>query len=148
MTKKELFTVLLVEDDASDALLVRYACEEADLPVRLLHVLDGVEALAFLQRKSPWQGMPRPDLILTDLNMPRMDGLTLLEKLKSDPTWCDIPTVILSTSCADSDILLGYQHHAAGYLVKPMDMDRLSAQLTILFDYWRNLVTRPRYAFA
>ena len=148
MIEKERFTVLLVEDDESDAFLIQHAFAEAGLSARLLHVKNGEDALAFLRRIPPWHEAPRPDLILSDLNMPRMDGLTLLEQIKSDTDLRDIPTVILSTSSAETDIMLSYQHYAAGYLVKPMDLDTLAAQLSQLVEYWRNLVSRPSYALA
>lgn len=139
----KLFTVLLAEDEPADAYLVRLAFEEGRILVDLHHVPDGVEALAFLQGDPPYQEAPRPDLILLDLNMPRMDGRRFLEKVKEAPGLRSIPVVILTTSDAESDIEASYDRGAAGFIVKPVEVDQFVAAVRGLQDYWITLVRRP-----
>lgn len=139
----KLFTVLLAEDEPADAYLVRLAFEEGRILVDLHHVPDGVEALAFLQREPPYREAPRPDLILLDLNMPRMDGRRFLEKVKEMPGLRSIPVVILTTSDAESDIEASYDRGAAGFIVKPVEVDQFVATVRGLQDYWITLVRRP-----
>jgi len=138
------FRVLLVEDEPADAHLVRMAFEEGRVLVDLYHVLDGVEALAYLQKQAPYTEAVRPDLILLDLNMPRMNGRKFLEKLKEMDDLKRIPVVVLTTSEAETDILSSYDLGASGFIVKPVSIDDFIQQVQQLEDYWFSLVRRPQ----
>lgn len=136
-------TVLLVEDEPADAHLVRLAFEEGHVLADLHHVLDGVEAFAFLRREGEYAHVPTPELILLDLNMPRMDGRQFLRKIKDDPILHTLPVVVLTTSDAERDMLDSYDHFAAGYIVKPVDVDDFIKVVRGIGDYWINLVRLP-----
>jgi len=112
-------TILLVEDDDADALLIREALLQAVGPRQVTQVADGVEALAYLRES----GRPRPDLIVLDLNMPRMGGRELLAVLKADVCLQVVPTVILTSSNAPDDIADSYAKHANAYVTKPVTLD-------------------------
>jgi CheY-like chemotaxis protein len=143
MSEKCKFVVLLVEDEPADVHLTRLAFKEGRLLVDVHDVSDGVEALAFLQREGAYQDAPRPDLILLDLNMPRMDGKTFLQRFKTLEGLRRIPVVILTTSEAESDIVDSYDLGAAGFIVKPVDIDQFIASIQSLEEYWLTLVRRP-----
>ncbi|MDD3610437.1 MAG: response regulator [Halothiobacillaceae bacterium] len=140
----DLFTVLLVEDEAADAYLIRLAFEESHVLVNLQHVQDGVEAFEYLEQQGRFQDAPPPDLILLDLNMPRMDGRAFLARQKADPRFRRIPVVVLTTSDAESDIVASYDLGAAGFIVKPLDIDDFLLKVKGLEDYWVTLVRRPK----
>jgi CheY-like chemotaxis protein len=136
--------VLLVEDDPADAHLVRLAIEETADYVTVHHVLDGLEAFEFLKRSQPrFADTPRPDLILLDLNMPRMDGREFLAELHKLPDLLEIPVVVLTTSDVERDVLSSYQLGASGYLVKPVDLDDFTQSMRRLQDYWFSLTRLP-----
>ena len=137
--------ILLVEDEAADAHLVRLAFEEGHVLVDLHHVGDGIEALEFLQRAPPYEQAPQPDIILLDLNMPRMDGRRFLEKVKDDPRFSSIPVVVLTTSDAESDLVMSYNLGVAGYVVKPIDVDDFLSRVRSIGDYWITVVRLPAH---
>ena len=137
------FCILLVEDEPADAFLVREAFVENRILVDLRHVSDGIEALEFLNRQDPYADAPRPDLILLDLNMPRMDGRRFLAEVKKLPDLATIPIVILTTSDVERDTLTAYQLGASGYVVKPVDVEQFISSIKILGDYWFTLVRLP-----
>lgn len=137
------FPILLVEDEPADAHLVRVAFQEAGVNIALHHVLDGVEALEFLNRQPPHEEAPRPCLILLDLNMPRMDGRSFLKTIKADESLRPIPVVVLTTSNAESDMLACYDKSAAGYVVKPLDVDEFLKTIRDIGHYWLSIVSRP-----
>ncbi|SFX43845.1 response regulator [Marinospirillum alkaliphilum] len=143
MAELHNFCVLLVEDDAADAHLTRMAFEEGRLLVDLQHALDGVDAFDYLHQQGRHSQAPRPDLILLDLNMPRMDGRSFLERIKQDEDFRQIPVVVLTTSEAESDILASYNLGAAGFIVKPVEIDLFIRQVQQLKDYWISLVRLP-----
>jgi CheY-like chemotaxis protein len=147
MTLKDIkpFHILLVEDEPADAHLVRVSLKESRIVNKLHHVLDGVEALEFLRRSvDRSREAPTPDLILLDLNMPRMNGRELLAELKQDESLKKIPVVILTTSDVERDVVATYQLGASGYVVKPMDMDQFITVIRGLEEYWFALVRLPR----
>lgn len=137
------FTVLLVEDSPVDAHLTRAALEENHFVVDLHHVTDGREALAFLHREPPFTNAPRPDLILLDLNMPRMNGREFLEARKDDAAFADIPVVILTTSDVEQDVISSYRLGAAGFVTKPVDLEQFIHAINQLGNYWFKLVRVP-----
>lgn len=138
------FDILLLEDEPADAHLVRVSLKESRVLCNLHHVLDGQEGLDFLQRKSPHEAAPRPDLILLDLNMPRMNGREFLRVVKADETLRDIPVVVLTTSEVERDVEASYKSGASGYITKPVDMEQFVAAITQLSDYWFVLARLPR----
>ena len=139
------FVILLAEDEQADAHLAKVAFAENGIAVDLHHVLDGRFALEFLRREGArFSELPRPDLIMLDLNMPRMNGLECLAAIKQDPALRDIPTVILTTSEVQRDVLASYELGAAGFITKPLDVLKFMESIRQLGDYWINLVRLPR----
>ena len=135
--------ILLVEDSEPDVLLTQEAFEGARVPNRVHVVRDGVEALRFLRGEGEHAGVPRPDVILLDINMPRKNGLEVLEDLKRDPHLMTIPVIVLTTSQADEDILRSYQAHAASYVVKPIDFEHFYLAIQALGRYMLSIVRVP-----
>jgi CheY-like chemotaxis protein len=139
------FVVLLVEDSSVDARLTRAALEENHFNVDLHHATDGRDGMAFLRREAPrFADVPRPDMILLDLNMPRMNGREFLAEMKTEPTLAEIPVVVLTTSDVEQDVVASYQLGAAGFVTKPVDLDQFIQAVRCLGDYWFNLVRIPR----
>jgi CheY-like chemotaxis protein len=128
--------VLLVEDSPGDVRLTREAFRSADISVQLSVASDGVEAMAMLRREGEHAQEVRPDLILLDLNLPRMDGREVLARIKDDPNLKTIPTVILTTSEAEVDIAKSYQLHANSYLSKPVQLDDFEELVRSIYDFW------------
>jgi CheY-like chemotaxis protein len=138
------FVILLAEDEPADAHLLRLALTENRISVDLQHVLDGREALEYLHRQGRRFALAvRPDLILVDLNMPRMNGREFLAAINGDPVLGDIPVVVLSTSEVDRDVRDSYRLGAAGYISKPLDISEFIAKIRQLSDYWFSLVRLP-----
>jgi CheY-like chemotaxis protein len=140
--------VLLVEDSPGDVRLTREAFREANGSVRLHVASDGVEAMAFLRREGVHADAPRPDFILLDLNLPRMDGREVLANIKADEDLRTIPTVILTTSEADADVLRSYELHANAYLRKPVTLEAFEALVKSINDFWLLNVVRPTRAWS
>lgn len=138
------FEILLVEDEAGDAYLTAEALKHSPLPTQLHVVEDGVEAMNFLRQTGPYQGKPRPDLILLDLNLPRKDGREVLHEIKSDPALAAIPVVVLTTSKAAEDILRSYRLHANCYVTKPVDLEQFLSVIQAIQHFWLNIVQLPR----
>ena len=144
-TEQPRFVILLAEDEPADAHLVKAALAENEIPADLHHVVDGREAFEFLhQQGQRFANAPRPNLILLDLNMPRMDGRECLAALKQDATLRDIPVVILTTSEVERDVVASYHLGAAGYITKSADMLQFLAAIRGLGHYWIDLVRLPR----
>ncbi len=130
---------LLVEDDAGQAGLARRAMEPAGALVRLVHVSDGQAALDYLFRQgahSDPAASPRPNIVLLDLRLPRVDGLQVLRRIKNDPVLKTIPVIILTASTSKADILQAYTHHASSYVVKPADFEQYASLMQALASYW------------
>ena len=139
------FTILLIEDEPADANLVRLALKENKIACRLHHVLDGIEALTFLHHTNQSNStVPLPDLILLDINMPRMNGREFLAAIKNDVQLCSIPVVVLTTSDVERDVITSYQLGAASYITKPVDIDQFIAAIQQLDNYWFTLVRLPK----
>lgn len=135
--------ILLVEDSPGDIRLTREAFREATVPNTLSVVADGVEAMEFLHRRGRYVEAPRPDLILLDLNLPRMDGREVLASIKENTDLATIPVVVLTTSDAETDIQESYSRRANSYLVKPVDVDSFFSQVRSLEDFWLKAVSLP-----
>lgn len=141
-----LAVILMVEDNEDHILLAQLAFEEAKLNVDLRVVHDGVECLDFLHRRGEYADAPRPDLILLDIHMPRMDGYTVLAHIRADETLRELPVVVLSTS---ADLVDVKRMHALGcnsYIIKPVNFDRFVAVTRQMAGYWLNLVVLPTTA--
>jgi two-component system response regulator len=138
------YHVLLVDDDEADIALITQAFAEHQARVNLHVANDGVQALAFLRREEQYARVPRPDLILLDLNMPRMDGRELLAEVKSDSDLATIPVVMLTTSDQPGDIAASYAGHANAYVTKPIDLVDLDAAIAKIYDFYGVLAARPR----
>jgi chemotaxis family two-component system response regulator Rcp1 len=138
--------VLLVEDNVGDIRLMREIFREIFTSIRLHVARDGMEALSFLRREGLNAKAPRPDFILLDLNMPKMDGREFLATIKNDAVLRIIPTVILTTSEADEDVVASYGLQVSGYLRKPLEFLELKARLEIVGQYWLNLTLPNRPA--
>ena len=144
MPKARDIEVLLVEDNPGDARLVHEAFAEWHLVNTLHHVVDGVEAMAFLRREGKYaNGCRKPDLVLLDLNLPRKDGRQVLIDIKNDPELKKIPVVALTTSSAKSDIEACYRAGANAYVTKPLDFADFLSALTALRVFWFSVVTLP-----
>ena len=142
----ETFVILLAEDEPADAHLVKTALLENRLLADLHWVVDGREVLEFLRRQGErFADAPRPDIILLDLNMPRMDGRECLAAIKQDKALCDIPVVILTTSNVQRDVLVSYELGAAGFITKPVDVHEFIEVVRKLGDYWMTLVRLPQH---
>jgi len=135
--------ILLVDDSPADVDLTREALRDARMLNRMFVVGDGVEALAFLRREGTHADAPRPDLILLDLNMPRMNGREVLAEIKSDPKLRRIPVVILTTSQAETDILQTYDLHANCFVTKPVELDQFVEVAKSIEGFWLSLVQLP-----
>jgi chemotaxis family two-component system response regulator Rcp1 len=135
--------VLLVEDSPGDVRLTREALREANTSVHLHVATDGVDAMAFLRREGSHARSPRPDLILLDLNLPRMDGREVLAKVKGDDDLKTIPTIILTTSEAEADIVKSYQLRANCYLSKPVQLDAFESLVKSINDFWLTKAKLP-----
>jgi two-component system, chemotaxis family, response regulator Rcp1 len=143
-TKKDRPTeVLLVEDSPGDVRLTREAFREANDSIHLHVASDGVEAMAFLRREGIHAQAPRPDIILLDLNLPKMDGREVLTHIKEDASLKTIPIVILTTSVAEEDIVKSYQLSANCYLSKPVQLEAFEALVKSINDFWLTQVSLP-----
>jgi two-component system, chemotaxis family, response regulator Rcp1 len=135
--------VLLVEDNPGDVRLTQEAFRDANRSIHVHVACDGVEAMAFLRREGAYADVPRPDLILLDLNLPKMDGREVLAHIKADDGLKMIPTVILTTSEAEADISKSYQLQANCYLSKPVQLDAFENVVKSINDFWLTKVKLP-----
>jgi CheY-like chemotaxis protein len=132
-------TILLVEDDPAHAEIVRRNLEDCRVANRVIHVTDGQAALDYLFRmggQAQADAPPRPDVVLLDLRLPKVDGLDVLRAMKGDPELRRIPVVVLTTSAAEQDILRAYDNQASSYLVKPVDFEKLRQMMATFGYYW------------
>jgi chemotaxis family two-component system response regulator Rcp1 len=135
--------ILLVEDNAGDVRLTREALREAHVRNNLSVAKDGAEALAMLRHEPQYGEAPRPDLVLLDLNLPRLDGRQVLAEIKMDPGLRRIPVVVLTTSKAEEDVLRSYDLHANSYITKPVDFDQFIRVVHSIEEFWLSIVTLP-----
>jgi two-component system, chemotaxis family, response regulator Rcp1 len=135
--------LLLVEDSEPDVRLTMEALREAKVKNRLWVVEDGVEAMAFLRQQDGHAEAPRPDIILLDLNLPRMDGREVLRQIKNDDSLKRIPVVVLTTSKSEEDVLRAYDLHANCYITKPVDFTRFMEVVRSIEDFWLTVVKLP-----
>jgi CheY-like chemotaxis protein len=134
------FNVLLVEDNEDDVILTRHAFEKISIPIELQHACDGVEALEILRHDNSYADSPRPDIILLDLNMPRMDGRQLLAEMKQDERLKQIPIVILTTSESENDVCHAYRKYASAYMAKPIELNQFQENIQRFAEFWLSRV--------
>lgn len=142
MTGKAI-QVLMVEDDAGDVQLTREALKDSKLMIDLHVVDDGEKALNFLRRQAPFAKAPRPDLILLDLNLPKVDGREVLQIVKTDAALRPIPIVVVTTSDADADIERSYGLGANCYVTKPIGLDQFVKVVRSIEEFWMTVVKLP-----
>jgi CheY-like chemotaxis protein len=135
--------VLLVEDSPGDVRLTREAFQEANGAIRMHVASDGVQAMQFLQRRGAFADSPRPDFILLDLNLPKMDGREVLALIKGDQSLRTIPTIILTTSDAEADVLRSYELQANCYLTKPVQLEQFDEAVRRINEFWLLTATLP-----
>lgn len=146
MTEHQLvkpIEILLVEDNPGDSDLAREALEGSKINNQLHVVDDGEKAMAFLRKEGQYANMPRPELILLDLNLPRKDGRQVLAEIKSDDDLKRIPVVILTTSRAEQDIIKSYNLHANCYITKPIDLNQFLHVVKSIEEFWLSIVQLP-----
>jgi CheY-like chemotaxis protein len=136
--------VFLVEDSPGDVRLTRDALIEANPRVNVSVATDGAEAMAFLRHEGEFGDSPEPDLILLDLNLPKMDGRQVLAEIKEDERLRCIPTIVLTTSAAEADIVKSYQLQANAYLSKPVQLDAFESLIKSISDFWLTRVKLPK----
>jgi two-component system, chemotaxis family, response regulator Rcp1 len=135
--------ILLVEDSDGDAKLTALALQRARVANVLDRVADGEEALEFLQQRGRHPDAQRPDLVLLDLNLPRLSGAEVLQQVKTDPQLRRIPVVVLTTSAAEDDVRRAYDAYASGYITKPVEFPKLIDALASLEQFWFTVVQLP-----
>ena len=134
---------LLVEDNPGDVRLTKEALRDSKVRNNLNVLGDGISALAFLRREPPYENAPRPDIILLDLNLPRMDGREVLSTIKADPRLRRIPVVVITSSEAEQDILRTYDLHVNCYVTKPVDLDQFIKVVQSIETFWLTIVQLP-----
>jgi two-component system, chemotaxis family, response regulator Rcp1 len=139
----EPIEILLAEDNPGDIRLTQQALKDSKMHNNLHVVNDGEQAVAFLRRKPSFEHAPRPGLFLLDLNMPKKDGREVLEEIKDDPELRHIPTVVLTTSEADQDVLSAYQLHANAFITKPVDFEQFIDVVKGIREFWLTIVRLP-----
>jgi two-component system, chemotaxis family, response regulator Rcp1 len=135
--------ILLVEDNPGDVRLTKEALKEGKVYSNLHTVKDGVEAMEFLRREGKYKSVPRPDIILLDLNLPKKDGREVLQEIKTDAELRRIPVVVLTTSKAEEDVLRTYDLHANCYVTKPVDLEKFMVVVKTIDSFWLTVVTLP-----
>ena len=135
--------ILLIEDNPGDVDLAKEALQDAKVRNRLHVVDDGAKAVDFLYKRGVYADVPRPDIILLDLNLPKKDGRQVLAEIKTDPQLAEIPVVILTTSQAEEDIVRSYQLHANCYITKPVDFKQFMHVVRSIEEFWLTVVKLP-----
>lgn len=135
--------ILMVEDNLGDILLLTEAIKAGQLKAQVRALSTAEEALEYLRGEGKYPGEPIPDLIFLDLNLPRMDGRSLLRRIKADPVFRSTPVIVLSGSSLETDIREAYDMNANCYLIKPKDLDEFKKLTRSLKDFWFSLVQLP-----
>src|SRR5580693_4637084 len=143
LTAREVFHILVVDDDRASAELLRGLMKNLRGRYELYFAWDGIEALDFLRRRGAHAEVPRPNLILLDINMPRLGGLETLSAIKSDPELYAIPVIVFSSSIAPDDVRRSYQAHANCYVQKPNDLERFVKLVQSVEDFWMDFAILP-----
>ena len=136
--------ILLIEDNPGDVRLTKEALKDARVSNNLSVDMDGVEALAFLRKQGKHAGVPRPDLILLDLNLPKKNGREVLEEIKREDSLRHIPVVVLTTSQAEQDVVESYRLRANAYVTKPVDLEQFLKVVGSIEQFWLEIVKLSR----
>lgn len=143
MMAVEPIKILLVEDQPADVRLTQEVLKQGKVANELFVAEDGEKAMEFLRREGRYADVPRPDLVILDLNLPRMDGKEVLQAIKGDPDLLKIPVLMLTTSAAEGDILDAYSHHVNAYITKPIDLDEFVTVVSSIEQFWLSIVRLP-----
>ncbi|SRR6266498_668370 len=135
--------ILLVEDNPGDVRLTRESLYDAKVHNNMVVASDGLEALAYLRQEGEYANASRPDLVLLDLNLPRMNGFEVLDVIKDDPELRRIPVVVLTTSQAEQDIIRSYDLYANAYVTKPVDLEQFMTVIRSIEEFWLEVVKLP-----
>lgn len=135
--------VLLVEDNPGDARLTKEALAESKVKIELFHVEDGTDAMSFLKKENGYADVPSPDLVLLDLNLPKMNGSEVLKQMRDIPEYANTPVVVLTTSQDEEDIARSYDLHANCYVSKPVDFDAFVKVIKSIDEFWFTIVKLP-----
>ena len=141
--RKDPIEVLLIEDNEGDILLTQETFENISSPVNLHVVKDGEQAIAFIMKEAPYEDAVSPDMILLDLNIPKINGFDILHKIKSTPTLKQIPIIVLSTSNKEKDVLDSYKNYVNCYITKPVDLNEFSEIIQYIEQFWFQTVKLP-----
>lgn len=140
---QEAFSILLIEDNLADVLLIRETLKNCKMPLVVNDVNHGAEAMRYLRGEGPYSGKEMPDLILLDINLPGMNGQEVLQSIREDATLRHVPVVMLTSSAARHDVTKSYQLGANGYITKPVDLEQLAGIVDSIENFWFNVVTLP-----
>ena len=143
LKEADLINLLLVEDNPGDARLTKEALRDGKININLTHVINGVQAMAALKKQDEFADMPRPDIVLLDLNLPLKDGLEVLKEMKSSPDLSTIPVIVLTTSSNEQDVLKSYELKANCFISKPVDFDSFVHVIKSIDDFWFSIVKLP-----
>lgn len=135
--------ILLAEDNPGDAYLISTALADSKVSYKIHNVVNGEAAMAFLRQEGEYTDVPRPDIILLDLNLPLKHGFEVLEEIKTSPELKMIPTIILTSSNSETDILKSYNLFASCYLIKPVDFNDFCNEIKSLENFWLKFVKLP-----
>ncbi len=146
--KDKTINILLIEDEEAHAVIVKRNLKNFKLANKIIHVNDGLTALDYLYRRDDYSdplSSPRPELILLDLRLPKIDGVEVLKTIKADPELTRIPVIIMTTSSAEKDVSLAYDNHANSYLVKPLNLSQFMSMLESIGFYWLTWNQSPSF---
>jgi len=135
--------VLQVEDNEADARLTREALREAGEELRLSVVSDGEQALAYLRNETGFEDVPRPHLVLLDLNLPRKDGIEVLQEMRADPELAPIPVIVLTSSSEARDVEASYAAGANAFVVKSLELDEFISRIGVIREFWFGVAQLP-----
>ena len=137
--------ILLVEDSNGDILLITQALKKAQVTNGVTVIKDGDKALQYLRKEGDYGDVETPDLILLDINLPKVDGIEVLAEIKNDPMLMSIPVVMLTTSESEKDIINSYNNHANCYIVKPVDFKKFIGVVQMIKEFWISIVKLPKH---
>jgi CheY-like chemotaxis protein len=136
--------ILLVEDNAGDILLISEALKEGKIANELIIIKDGWDAICYLERSEGFENAEQPDLIILDVNLPKLNGHEVLVRIKNNEDTKHIPVIMLTTSSSEKDIFQSYQNHANCYITKPVDVNEFLNVITTIEDFWISIVKLPK----
>jgi len=142
---KQKVKILLIEDSDGDILLITQALKKAQVTNGVTVIKDGDKALQYLRKEADYRDVETPDLILMDINLPRIDGIEVLAEIKNDPLLMSIPVVMLTTSESEKDVINSYNNHANCYIVKPVNFQKFIDVVQLIKEFWISIVKLPKH---